>query len=468
MRFLNQLIGALVEAWGEVKVQKARVVLSLVGVVAAVAAMSTVIALGDLVVQSNREMMEAQTGRSITLHITANKKASDDGSDDSGAASTAYSGPTTAVSNVDGTPVEESSNAATASEGVVHDPMGDAMTTVAQRFAIPYWARLETGSAEFTELAEVQQTGSFRGRAVPEPQWGYQTAVTVNAVDPAYSTLFRLRPMSGRWIAESDADQRLVPVVINSILWDYLGRSPIEDPIILHAKDGSGAQYRVVGVIKAKSTWDSPTLYVDYTAWQYSKTRAAEIKGEAQAGGASVEMLVWAGEGQAEQARKVLPSALASVLGAGWEGSVYGGEQWDGGQSEMGTVRTVIMIIGGIVIFLGALGLLNVAIVTVRQRIREIGIRRAMGASATRVFFAVFMESVVATFVAGVIGVGLAIVALRFIPLESMDVMLQERPAFPMGAAIDGVAISTSIGALCGIIPAVAAVKVKPIDAIRY
>ena len=126
------------------------------------------------------------------------------------------------------------------------------------------------------------------------------------------------------------------------------------------------------------------------------------------------------------------------------------------------------MIVGGIVILLGALGLLNVAIVTVRQRIREIGIRRAMGASAKRVFFAVFMESVVATFVAGVIGVGLAIVIVRFLPLESLDIVLQGKPAFPVNAAISGVAISTAIGALCGIIPALAAVRVKPIDAIRY
>ena len=134
----------------------------------------------------------------------------------------------------------------------------------------------------------------------------------------------------------------------------------------------------------------------------------------------------------------------------------------------MATVRLIIMVIGGIVIFLGALGLLNVAIVTVRQRIREIGIRRAVGASAKRVFFSVFMESVVATFVAGVIGVGIAILIMRVIPLESMDIMLQDVPAFPMSPAVAGVGIATAVGALCGIIPAVAAVRVKPIDAIRY
>ena len=52
--------------------------------------------------------------------------------------------------------------------------------------------------------------------------------------------------------------------------------------------------------------------------------------------------------------------------------------------------------------------------------------------------------------------------------LEALGVTLSDTPAFPAGAAIAGVAISTSIGALCGIIPALAAVRIKPIDAIRY
>lgn len=73
MKFINKIVAALIEAWGEVKVQKARVILSLVGVTAAVAAMSTVMALGDLLEQSNREMSEAWEGREVTLHISAYK-----------------------------------------------------------------------------------------------------------------------------------------------------------------------------------------------------------------------------------------------------------------------------------------------------------------------------------------------------------------------------------------------------------
>ena len=188
--------------------------------------------------------------------------------------------------------------------------------------------------------------------------------------------------------------------------------------------------------------------------------------------GGSTEMLVWVSPDQVNEARNLLPAAVASVLGDGWKAEAYGGDSFfggmDGSADQFASTRMIIMIIGAIVIFLGALGLLNVAIVTVRQRIREIGIRRAMGASATRVFFAVFMESVVATFVAGVIGVGIAVIALRVIPLEDLGIMLQDQPPFPMMAAAAGVGIATAIGALCGIIPAFAAVRVRPIDAIRY
>ena len=177
---------------------------------------------------------------------------------------------------------------------------------------------------------------------------------------------------------------------------------------------------------------------------------------------------MWVGPDNADEARTTLPAAVAAVLGDDWTAEAYGGEQWDDAADQLETVRLAIMGIGGIVILLGALGLLNVAVVTVRQRVREIGIRRAVGASAGRVFFAVFMESVVATFVAGIVGVGIAVIVTRYLPLESMGIMLQNAPTFPMSAAIAGIGIATGVGALCGIIPAIAAVKVRPIDAIRY
>jgi putative efflux ABC transporter, permease protein len=439
---ISQILGALIEAWGEVKVQKARVVLSLVGVVAAVAAMTVVIALGDLILQSSREMAELYEGRSVTLRLAPENSAASQGAP-------SEAGPTQA-SGAGGAPA--SSSVARPDEA---DPVGEAMATLANRHDIRYWSRLSSSGGEITEVRQARSSGQFRGYPVVGTDDMFND-VTIQAVDPAYQVIFRTRMLAGRWVAPSDAEQRLTPVVISEVLWNQLGRAPIDQvPIVLHTTDGTAV--RVVGVTKSSSRFDMPTMYVHYDAARATLPQMG-----------APSMIAWVGPDDADQARSVLPRALASILGDGWRVTVTGGEHEDIGEEQLGTISRVIMIIGGIIVFLGALGLLNVAIVTVRQRVREIGIRRAVGASAKRVFFAVFMESVVATFAAGVIGVGIAVVVVRFLPLETMGIALSDTPAFPAGAAIAGVAISSSIGALCGIIPALAAVRIKPIDAIRY
>ena len=443
MNAVSQILGALIEAWGEVKVQKARVILSLVGVVAAVAAMTIVIALGDLILQSSRELAELYEGRSVTLRLNPENSSSNS------AASTS-SGPyqdTSGPSSSDGAQVAKRPDD--------KDAVGEAMATLAERTDIHYWSRFSSGSGDIVEVRQARASGQFRGYPLANIA-DMIDGVTFQGVDPSYEVIFRTRLLAGRWVSQADADQRLTPVVISETLWKQLGRAPIDQvPIVLHTSDGTAM--RVVGVTKAISSFDMPTVFAHYDAARVSFPQMS-----------SPSMIAWVGTENADQARETLPRALASILGEGWRVSISGGERLDTGEEQLGTISTVIMIIGGIIVFLGALGLLNVAIVTVRQRVREIGIRRAVGASATRVFFAVFMESVVATFVAGVVGVGIAVVVVRFLPLEAMGVNLSDTPAFPAGAAIAGVAISTSIGALCGIIPAFAAVRVKPIDAIRY
>lgn len=429
MNAVSQILGALIEAWGEVKVQKARVVLSLVGVVAAVAAMTIVIALGDLLLQSSRELAELYEGRSVTLRLTPESS------------SNASEGPATGAQPVK-RPDEK-------------DTLGEAMGTLAERTDIHYWSRFSSGGGDIVETRQARSSGQFRGYPLTNIA-DMVDGVTFQGVDPSYEVIFRTRMLAGRWVVSSDADQRLVPVVISETLWNQLGRAPIDQvPIVLHTSDGTAM--RVVGITKSKSSYDMPTVFAHYDAARVSFPQMS-----------SPSMIAWVGTENADQARENLPRALASILGEGWKVSISGGEHEDIGEEQLGTISNVIMVIGGIIVFLGALGLLNVAIVTVRQRVREIGIRRAVGASAARVFFAVFMESVVATFVAGVIGVGIAVVVVRFLPLEALNITLSDTPAFPAGAAIAGVAISTSIGALCGIIPAFAAVRIKPIDAIRY
>ena len=144
MRILSQIVGALVEAWGEVRVQKARVILSLVGVVAAVAAMSTVIALGDMVGQADKEMNEAFNGRDITLRLMP-QKTGDGGGDTAGAppggGMVVGSGGAVAYAEdaiPDSTEPEDQDQMGWSDQatGIVADPVSTAMKTLADRFSI--------------------------------------------------------------------------------------------------------------------------------------------------------------------------------------------------------------------------------------------------------------------------------------------------------------------------------------------
>ena len=108
----------------------------------------------------------------------------------------------------------------------------------------------------------------------------------------------------------------------------------------------------------------------------------------------------------------------------------------------MRTFTMVVSAAGVFMMVLGALGLINVSIVTVRQRIHEIGVRRAFGASSWRIFFSIMLESVVATVVAGIVGIAISILALRFVPLGPILGIQADvpTPAYPFIAALIGLA----------------------------
>lgn len=491
---LSVILSALTEAWQEVKIQKARVILSLVGVVAAVAAMSTVIALGEIMTQSFQEEMEAMSGRdtTITLRITEKSAGEDDYAYDAmmggpGGVTVYYddgqegSGTSTAntASDLTNAPLSDEvlanfEKAGWNANDVKPSVFSRATQILASRFSLSHYSRVATSTVSIPEVNKALSDGQYKGRPVtPE---GYaadmvgtetegdvmamDTYIETRAVDTDYKTLYRLRMESGRWLSSGDVNQRVTPVVINSIFWSYLADTPLNEGITLSLNKDT--QVRVVGVVQSRSPWEMPIIYMPYDSW--------ELAGDMpESEYADNSLLVWVDPSQGDEARKVLPQTLGSLLGdkytvsaeSGMDSVMYMGNEEDGSQ-------TIILAIGAIVILLGILGLVNVAIVTVRQRIREIGIRRAVGASAKRVFFAVFLESVVATFIAGLIGVMLSILIVRNLPLERLDIYLQDPPGFPMSTAITALLIATGIGALAGIIPAVTALKVKPIDAIRY
>ncbi|WP_432487101.1 ABC transporter permease [Kineococcus sp. SYSU DK018] len=408
-RWLLGPVAAVTEAWSEVRVHRTRVVLSLVGVFLAVFAMTTITAAGNMGRQMMVESTERSSGRAATLQVSASP-----------------AGPPTAQS------------AATAVE---------ALRAAADRHEVAWWGFVSQGSGQVTVRFP---TGA--------------QLVSFSSVDPSYDTMHRALTEQGRFLTASDGEAFSPRLVVNRAFADSMGGFDERTPSTVVLGGDRPVTATVVGVMEVP--YSDPSMPAAYVL--NSAAQAWGLVDPAMTGPPTLEL--WVPDADAE----ALVAALQTEVQASLPGYYVGAYRSDAGDA-LGTVDAVLAYgvrgVGVFALVLGGIGVLNVGLVTVRQRIREIGVRRSFGATGGRVFFAVLLESVAATFVAGVLAVGLSVLLVSNFPLEAVlptGTTLEDVPPFPVSAALEGLLAATAVGALAGIVPATMAVRAKVIDAIRY
>lgn len=400
---MSGFVGAIVEAWDELRIHKLRVLLALVGVAVAVMAITGVTAAVAMLEQAFREQAERYSGRQVTVSVSA--------------------WPMTEVT---------SPPAALDAE----------FERVLERYSISWATR------DLSMQAPMRFPDGTR-------------SVYVRAVDPAFGTMNRVQPEAGRWFVEQDAEAFAPLLVVNEAFLATLGAADLASHPTVLLGDAAPVRATVVGVVADDWEGADPQAYalVDHVQRWYEP--------DASYGPVMPTLSLWVPPDIADDLRDRIRHDIAAVL-PGWQVDAYDNRVPGGGILDGGT-RWAGLGIGAFALLLGGLGLVNIALVTVRYRIREIGVRRSFGATSGRVFFGVLMESVVATVVAGLVGVVLAVALVKSIPIEQLlGGPIQDKPPFPVSAALIGMASATAVGALAGLIPATVAVRVKVIDAIRY
>jgi len=131
-------------------------------------------------------------------------------------------------------------------------------------------------------------------------------------------------------------------------------------------------------------------------------------------------------------------------------------------------ISVLVWIVGLGTLLSGGIGISNIMLVTVRERTKEIGIRRALGATPRTIITQIMSESVVLTLIAGVAGLtfGVGIMQLAGAALENSDGFFKN-PQISFGASMAALIILLIIGTIAGYIPARRAMKIKPIEAIH-
>jgi len=131
-------------------------------------------------------------------------------------------------------------------------------------------------------------------------------------------------------------------------------------------------------------------------------------------------------------------------------------------------IAALIWIVGLGTLFAGAVGVSNIMLVTVRERTKEIGIRRALGATPRDIIKQILSESIVLTLIAGILGLmfGVGLLSLVGMALSHGDQFFKD-PQISFSVAVAALFILLIIGTFAGFIPANRAMNIKPIEAIR-
>ncbi|MGW9404644.1 ABC transporter permease [Arthrobacter sp. NPDC055585] len=321
-------------------------------------------------------------------------------------------------------------------------PLRQAFSSVTERYAVEY------SSLNLRTVVPFQ---------FPDGVVQAETSV----VEADYGLMRRVNLTSGSWFSETDG-QRLAPaVIVNEAFYARMGSPDLAVDPVVRISNGTPVDAVITGVRRDLWPDEPPSAYMLAEAYD----RMGAGGGTDMNGQPMLEL--WVPEELAEPLQAAIVSDLSAEFPS-MQIDAYRGDYAAWGDPYAG-MQLAVGGIAGLVLLLGAVGLLNISMVTVKYRVREIGIRRSFGATSGRIFFGVMLESVVATFVAGLVGV-MAAIAVAKLPVVQRQVAfgISELPPFPIEAALLGLGAATAVGALAGLIPALVAVRVKVIDAIRF
>ena len=291
-------------------------------------------------------------------------------------------------------------------------------------------------------------------------------AVSVMGIDDSYLEADEIELLYGRAIInETDGDRKLC-VVAESFVEDYLSVRP-QDAIgesLTIQLSGSAHTFYIVGVYNTEETAEEEETTSEVTSLYIPMATAKAMSGS-EAGYESVTVVTAVGTNTAAFVTTTENFfATYYTRNDTWTVSASSMEELLSTVTEMiDTVALAISAIAAISLLVGGIGVMNIMLVSVTERTREIGTRKALGARGRTIRFQFIVESVVICIIGGALGIllgtGLGAAASR---------MLGFAARADTGAIIMVVGISVAIGVFFGYYPANKASKLDPIEALRY
>ncbi len=327
-------------------------------------------------------------------------------------------------------------------------------------------------SDELPETSE--QTGVIEKQSVITNKSEYGT-YSLKGVNPTYCDIFKLKFDSdgGRFINELDLKSNNKVVVIDKKMEDVLFKT--ESALGKYLKVG-GVMFKVVGINSKKERWGGPYAYIPFTTAQLiynpdrkfnnmafkvnglETTTENEVFNDKLKGTMAKSLRFDPKDNQAIWIRNAQREYVETM-------KIFGG------------LTLFVSIIGIFTLIAGIVGVSNIMLVSVKERTREIGIRKAIGAPPASILRSIIIESILITTIFGyigmILGVGLT-EGINFIMIQSAaqspsetGMSIFKNPTVELSYIFISTGILIISGVIAGYMPARRAVKIKPIEAMR-
>jgi len=317
--------------------------------------------------------------------------------------------------------------------------------------------------ADLTEVAP--SIGSFDGKFDDNLTYegkNYRWAHT-DGVMPNYATMTNLVIKQGRFITDADNYQRRKVLVVGVNAVEALFPNH-EDEAVGKVVRMNGTTWEIVGVIeKRKSGFfgeneEDRKVFLPYRTARKEAPERGELLLIIQGKQDQLNDAVQEIEGILRQRRGVKTDEPNNFDVKTADNFIA---QFDGILGGVGLAAIAISCLG---LLVGGIGVMNIMLVSVTERTKEIGIRKAIGATRGAIVLQFLLEAMTLTFFGGILGVVLAIGISNLIML-----LVPSLPAqIPMWAIIAGLGTSVGVGLIFGVLPARKAANLDPIECLRY
>ena len=293
-------------------------------------------------------------------------------------------------------------------------------------------------------------------------------AVNVLGDVPAFAKIESMPIVQGRFLNALDVAEKRKVVVLGRKACDALfaeGERAIGDFIAIN-----GVHFRVVGEIRSEKGGEEGdrvenSAFVPFTTFQQAFNQPNRVgwfslSVRADASAPAVEKQV---RHVLSERHGVHPNDEQAI------GSFNAAEQFGKVQGLFRGIRGFVWFVGTLTLLAGVLGVSNILLIIVKERTRELGIRKALGATPSAIVGLILQESVALTALSGYAGLVAGVGALEILSnfLDKLEGAPLTRPEVDLQAALIAAGVVVVAGAVAGIVPARHAARVAPVEALR-